>query len=76
VTIPEPVPGLYEAVRARLGAIMRNPFRIPNLTCSTCTAPIASQYSHCFRCHQDVLGARTLDASGRVELPIARRVVP
>lgn len=76
MTIPEPVSGLYEAVRARLGAIMRNPLRIPNLTCATCTAPIAPQYTLCFRCHMDALGGMTLDASGRSALPIARRVVP
>lgn len=66
--LPEPVPGLYEAVRDRLGAIMRNPLRVPNLTCEICTAPIAVQYSRCYRCHRDILGS--------FAVPVARRVVP
>jgi hypothetical protein len=76
VTNLEPVPGLRDAVRARLGAIMRNPLRVPNLTCATCTAPIGAQYTVCYRCYQDALGAQVRDFTGRAKLPIARRVVP
>lgn len=73
MTLPEPLPGLYDAVRTRLGAIMRNPLRIPNFTCAVCTTPISAQYTLCYRCNQDALGAR---AWSPTRVPVARRVVP
>ena len=45
---------------------MRNPVRVPGVTCAVCTAPIAPQYTHCFRCLQDT----------RSRHPLADRVVP
>ncbi len=54
-------------IRERLGAIMTNPLRIPNVTCEVCTGPVASRYTRCYRCHED---------ARREDVPVARRVVP
>lgn len=63
----DPAPDLREIVRTRLGAIMLNPLRMANVTCDTCTAPVAPQYTRCFRCYSD---------ARQPGIPVARRVVP
>ncbi|WP_459801278.1 hypothetical protein [Herbidospora sp. RD11066] len=45
---------------------MRNPIRLPNVTCAVCTVPIEDRYTLCYRCSQDSKGP----------VPVARRVVP
>ncbi|WP_061291127.1 phosphoribosyltransferase [Herbidospora cretacea] len=59
-------PELRDLVRARLGAIMRNPERQRHRTCLTCTTPIEEKYIWCSRCLQD----------RRSPHPVADRVVP
>lgn len=46
---------------------MLNPLRIPNVTCDTCTGPIAPQYTRCYRCAA---------AARAASVPVARRIVP
>ncbi|MFC0864794.1 phosphoribosyltransferase [Sphaerimonospora cavernae] len=67
MSVPQPDADLRVIIRARLGAIMRNPTREPNVTCEVCAVPVERQYSRCYRCHQDLLNAR---------VPVAQRVVP
>jgi hypothetical protein len=54
-------------IRERLGAIMTNPLRIPNVTCDVCTGPVPSPYARCYRCNRD---------ARREAVPVARRVIP
>ncbi|GAA3243793.1 hypothetical protein GCM10020216_071330 [Nonomuraea helvata] len=63
----EASPVLRGMIRDRLGAIMTNPTRIPNVTCDICTAPVPSQYTKCYRCYAD---------AHKGSVPVARRVVP
>lgn len=63
----ETLPVLREMIRDRLGAIMTNPLRIPNVTCDICTGPVSSQYVRCYRCNAD---------TRRGGVPVARRIVP
>ncbi|WP_157251947.1 hypothetical protein [Nonomuraea typhae] len=73
MVVPEPIPGFEATVRDRLAAIMLNPWRVPSVTCATCTHPIGAQYEWCYQCNRDQREFGT--AIARLVVPLTYSVV-